>query len=109
MNTNQSSLSNKNKFIEFLVKRCFPIALTAFVLSYYFTALNLIAWVVWLAGMVGCILAFKETPKSKKILVTSVILAISFGNLLTWTMLSMPGIYGGWSIIQFSSLFYSIF
>ncbi len=107
MNTNQSSPFNKPKFIEFLVKRCFPIALTTFIMSYYFTALNLIVWVVWLAGIVGCFFAFKETPHSKKILVSSALLAFSFGNLLLWTMLSMPGIYGGWSIIQFASIFYS--
>jgi hypothetical protein len=107
MNNYHSSSTNKPKFIQFLVKKAFTIALTAFVLSYYFTALTIIAWIVWFVGVIGCFFAIKETQQGKRTLVSCVLLAVAFGNLLLWTMLSIPGIFGGWAVLQFTAIFYS--
>lgn len=104
-NIEQNKKLSDSPFIKFLANWAFTLAVTAFVLSYYFTALTIIAWIVWVAAMIGGMIKFKNTPTRKKHLLGFTLLAISFGNLLLWTMLNNPSIFGGsWAILQFISI-----
>lgn len=109
-NIEQNKKLSDSPFIKFLANWAFTLAVAAFVLSYYFTAITIIAWIVWIAGMIGCVIQFKKAPTRKKYVLGIILLAVSFGNLLLWTMLGNPALFGGsWAIIQFISVNTKIF
>ena len=97
---------NDSPLVKFLAKWAFALAVTSFVLSYYFTGLTIIGWIVWIAGMIGCVIQFKNSPTSKKYSLGIILLAVSFGNLLLWTLLNNPTVFGGWSVLQVTSFAY---